>query len=71
MIGTGAANPPALYDRDPPSRSPVVPRRQLAAAAAAEDQNVDVFGLRHGSSSVGIEHEDLRASQTARPSKIR
>ncbi len=46
-VGAGAADPPALDDCGPPSRSRHVPGGELAAAAAAKDQNVDLFGLRH------------------------
>ena len=46
-VGAGAADPFALDNRDPAARSPVVPGRELAAASAAEDQNVIMFGLRH------------------------
>ena len=46
-IGTGAADPSALNDRDPSPRARHMPRRQLASAPAAKNENVDLFGLRH------------------------
>ena len=46
-IGTAAADPLALDDRDPAAQAAVVPGGKLAPAAAAEDKNVVLFGLRH------------------------
>ena len=46
-IGTAAADPLALDDRDPAAQAAVVPGGELAPAAAAEDKNVVLFGLRH------------------------
>src|SRR5271154_4425809 len=47
-IGTGAPDPLALDHGGPSSRSRHVPSQQLTAGSAAENQNVILFGLRHG-----------------------
>jgi hypothetical protein len=44
----GAADPLALDDSDAPAFLRQMPGQQLAALAAAKDENVEVFGLGHG-----------------------
>ncbi len=51
-IGAGAADPPALDDGSPPPRLRHLPSQQLAAEAAAENQDFEPFRLRHEISSV-------------------
>jgi hypothetical protein len=47
-VGTGAADPSALHDSGPPPRPRHMPSHQLACRSTAEDQHVELFGLRHG-----------------------
>jgi len=42
-IGTGAADPSSLHDSGPSTRSRHVPRQELAACAAAKDQDFKSF----------------------------
>ncbi len=46
-VGTGAADPATLDHGSPPSRFRHVPGQQLAALAAAQHQDVELFRLRH------------------------
>jgi hypothetical protein len=44
-VWAGAADPPALHDGRPSSRSRHMPGYQLPCRSTAEDQNVELFGL--------------------------
>jgi hypothetical protein len=46
-VWTGAADPATLDDGSSTPRLRHMPRQQLAAFAAAKDQNVELFRLRH------------------------
>ena len=46
-VGAGAADPAALDDGGPPPRPRQMPGQQLAALAAAKDQDFKLFGCRH------------------------
>src|SRR5262245_60938560 len=47
-VGTGAPDPTALHDGRPSTRARHVPREEFAARAAAENQDLESFHLRHG-----------------------
>src|SRR5215469_879299 len=48
-VGAGAADPLTLDHRGSPPRLRQVPRQQLAALSAAEDEDVELFPLSHAS----------------------
>jgi hypothetical protein len=47
-VGAGATDPAALDDGNPSPRLRHVPCEQLATLAAAQDEDVKLFRLRHG-----------------------
>jgi len=47
-VGTRPADPAPLDDGGPPSRLRHMPRQQLPALSAAQDEDVKLFWLRHG-----------------------
>jgi hypothetical protein len=46
-VGTGAPNPPALYDNSPSPRSRHMPSQQLTTLSSAKNQDFKLFWLRH------------------------
>jgi len=46
-VGAGAADPATLDDGSPPPLLRQMPSQQLAALAAAQDQDIKLFRLRH------------------------